>query len=116
MNGAKEQGLSYVMVTGKQKAPVLQENLPGGIIKFGSMGKPTFLYDIVIADEAGNELPDTEEGSITVRTETGKPNGIFIDYFDDAEKMHEVFKHGLYYTGDKAYRDEDGYIWFVGRR
>jgi len=100
---------------GQTESSCLAGNLPGGIIKFGSMGKPTFLYDIVIADEAGNELPDTEEGSITVKTGTGKPNGIFIDYFDDAEKMHEVFKHGLYYTGDKAYRDEDGYIWFVGR-
>jgi acetyl-CoA synthetase len=100
---------------GQTESSCLVGNLPGSRIKFGSMGKPTFLYDIVIADEEGNELPDTEEGSITVKTGTVKPNGIFVDYFDDAEKMHEVFKHGLYYTGDKAYRDEDGYIWFVGR-
>jgi acetyl-CoA synthetase len=100
---------------GQTESSSLVGNLPGSHIKFGSMGKPTFLYDIVIADEDGNELPDTEEGSITVKTATGKPNGIFVDYFDDAEKMHEVFRHGLYYTGDKAYRDEDGYIWFVGR-
>jgi len=79
------------------------------------MGKPTFLYDIVIADEDGNELPANEEGNIAVKTNTGKPNGIFADYFDDPEKRQAVFKFNLYYTGDKAYKDDDGYIWFVGR-
>ncbi|HEX5150880.1 MAG TPA: AMP-binding protein [Parafilimonas sp.] len=100
---------------GQTESSCLVANLPGSSIKFGSMGKPTFLYDVVIADEEGNELENTEEGSITVNTGTGRPNGIFIDYFDDTEKMQDVFKHGLYYTGDKAYRDEEGYIWFVGR-
>ena len=44
-----------------------------------------------------------------------KENGVFIEYLGDAQRMKSVFKHGLYYTGDKAYKDEDGYIWFVGR-
>ena len=100
---------------GQTESSCLVANLPGNKVKFGSMGKPTFLYDIVIADDDGNELPVTEEGSIAVNTGTGKPNGIFVNYFDDAEKMGSVFRHGLYYTGDKAYKDEDGYIWFVGR-
>lgn len=100
---------------GQTESSCLVANLPGSKLKFGSMGKPTFLYDIVIADEDGNELPASEEGNITIKTSTGKPNGIFSDYFGDPEKKKEVFKHGLYYTGDKAYKDEDGYIWFVGR-
>jgi len=50
-----------------------------------------------------------------VKMDTGKPNGIFREYFGDAEKRNEVFKFGLYYTGDKAFQDEDGFIWFVGR-
>jgi len=79
------------------------------------MGKSTFLYDIVIADDDGNELPFNEEGNIAVKTNTGKPNGLFGEYFGDPGKKQEVFKHDLYYTGDKAYKDEDGYIWFVGR-
>ena len=79
------------------------------------MGKPTFLYDIVIADEDGNELPVNEEGDITVKTDTGKPNGLFTEYFGEPDKEKEVFRHHLYYTGDKAYKDDDGYIWFVGR-
>ena len=90
-------------------------NLPGSDIRFGSMGKPAFLYDIVIADTDGNELPVHETGQIAVRMHPGTFNGIFRSYIGDEEKMKEVFKHSLYYTGDKAYKDSDGYFWFVGR-
>lgn len=100
---------------GQTESTALVANLPGASLKFGSMGHPTFLYDIVIADDEGNPLPDNEEGHITVRTNTGRPNGVFTDYFGDPDKKNDVFKHNLYYTGDKAYRDADGYIWFVGR-
>ncbi|QNK63614.1 AMP-binding protein [Pedobacter sp. PAMC26386] len=100
---------------GQTESTCLVANLPGHAIKFGSMGKPTFLYEIIIADEHGLELPVGEEGNICVKMNTGKPNGIFNDYFENPEKKKEVFKHGLYYTGDKAFQDEDGYIWFVGR-
>jgi len=100
---------------GQTESTCMIYNLPGSKVKFGSMGKPSFLYDIVIADEDGNETPVHEEGQIAVRMKAGKFNGIFKEYIGDAEKQKEVFKHGLYYTGDKAYKDEDGYIWFVGR-
>ena len=111
----KGTGLTLRDGYGQTESTCLVANLPGDKLKFGSMGKPTFLYDIVIADDEGNELPANEEGNITVRTNTGKPNGIFQEYFGDAGKKKEVFKFDLYYTGDKAYKDEDGYIWFVGR-
>jgi len=100
---------------GQTESTCLVANLPGDEIKYGSMGKPTFLYEIVIADDEGNELPANEEGNITVRTNTGRPNGIFSEYIGDPGKKKSVFKFDLYYTGDKAYKDEDGYIWFVGR-
>ncbi|KIO77098.1 branched-chain amino acid aminotransferase [Pedobacter lusitanus] len=100
---------------GQTESTCLVANLPDMEVKFGSMGKPAFLYDVVIADEHGLELPVGEEGNICVKMDTGRPNGIFKDYFGNPEKRKEVFKHGLYYTGDKAYQDEDGYIWFVGR-
>ena len=100
---------------GQTESTLLVANLPDGQLKYGSMGKPTFLYDIVIADEDGNELPVNEEGDITVKTDTGKPNGLFTEYFGEPDKEKEVFRHHLYYTGDKAYKDDDGYIWFVGR-
>lgn len=100
---------------GQTESTCLVANLPGSKIKLGSMGQPTFLYDIIIADDEGNELPANEEGNITVKTNTEKPNGIFSEYFGDPEKKKKVFKHNLYYTGDKAYKDHDGYIWFIGR-
>jgi acyl-coenzyme A synthetase/AMP-(fatty) acid ligase len=100
---------------GQTESTCIVANLPGEELKYGSMGKPTFLYDIVITDDDGKELPSNEEGNITVRTNIAKPNGLFSEYFGDAEKKKDVFKHNLYYTGDKAYRDDDGYIWFVGR-
>lgn len=100
---------------GQTESTCIVANLPGNKVKFGSMGKPTFLYDVVIAGDDGKPLPPNEEGNICVDRTKGKPNGIFIDYFGNPEKKQEVFRHGLYYTGDKAYRDEDGYIWFVGR-
>lgn len=100
---------------GQTESSCIVANLPYAKVKPGSMGKPLFLYDVVIADEEGNEMPVYEEGNITVKTTNAKPNGIFIDYYGDNEKKKEVFKHGLYYTGDKAYKDEDGYLWFVGR-
>lgn len=111
----KGTGLTIRDGYGQTESTCIVANLPDDKIKFGSMGKPTFLYDIVIADENGNELPEDEEGNITVKTTTAKPNGLFAEYFGDAEKKKEVFKYGLYYTGDKAYKDKDGYIWFVGR-
>lgn len=100
---------------GQTESTCLVANLPGVAIKPGSMGRPTFLYDIIIADDNGNELPVDEEGNITVRTTGTAPNGIFSAYYGDPDKKKEVFKHGLYYTGDKAYKDKDGYTWFVGR-
>ncbi|HVU55397.1 MAG TPA: AMP-binding protein [Puia sp.] len=111
----KGTGLTIRDGFGQTENTILVANLPGEKIKFGSMGKPTFMYDIVIADEDGNELPANEEGNITIKTGTGRPNGLFTGYFGDPGKEKEVFRHGLYYTGDKAYKDADGYIWFVGR-
>ncbi len=90
-------------------------NLPGNDLKPGSMGKPTFLYDIGIFDDEGNEVPPLEEGVICVRLNTIKNNGLFIEYLNDQERTSLVFRHNLYYTGDKAYKDEEGYVWFVGR-
>ncbi|WP_300666098.1 AMP-binding protein [Fluviicola sp.] len=100
---------------GQTESTCIIGNLPGTKVKFGSMGKPTFLYDVVIANETGEILPVHEEGNITVRTDSDTLTGIFDEYLGDPEKKKAVFKHDLYYTGDKAYMDEDGYYWFVGR-
>ncbi len=100
---------------GQTESTAMAANLPGRQLKFGSMGKPTFLYDIVIADDDGNEVMNNEEGNICVRHTDKSVDGIFKTYLNSPERLEKVFKNGLYYTGDKAYRDEDGYLWFVGR-
>jgi acyl-coenzyme A synthetase/AMP-(fatty) acid ligase len=100
---------------GQTESTALIYNLPTAEVRLGSMGRPSFMYDMAIADDDGNLLPDLAEGHITVRTDTGRPNGLFKEYFGEPERRAAVFRHGLYYTGDKAYRDADGYYWFVGR-
>jgi len=100
---------------GQTESTCMVANYPNSKLKYGSMGKPTFLYDIVIADDEGRELPNNEEGNICVKTNTGKVNGIFKEYMFDKERQKQVFKNEVYFTGDKAYKDEEGYIWFIGR-
>ncbi len=84
-------------------------------VRPGSMGKPTPGHIVGIVDGEGRVVPAGEEGLIAVRIEPAKPPGIFREYWQDPEKNAEVFRNGWYFTGDKAYRDEDGYFWFVGR-
>lgn len=100
---------------GQTETTALVGNIIGQPIKPGSMGFPTFLYDVLICDEDGNEVPPLEEGVICVRTNTSTPNGLFLEYLNDEERTNHAFRHNLYYTGDKAYKDEDGHIWFIGR-
>ncbi|SRX54827.1 AMP-binding protein [Aequorivita sp. CIP111184] len=100
---------------GQTEATALVVNLPNSNVKFGSMGKPTFLYDIVIADDHGQQLENLEEGNICLTHNKENVNGLFKTYLNDTGRHQLVFKHGLYYTGDKAYKDEEGYLWFVGR-
>jgi len=100
---------------GQTETSILIANQPGSLVKPGSMGKTSFLYETVIADDDGRVSGVFEEGNICVRVSSSKPNGVFSGYFGDPDKNLQVFKHGLYYTGDKGYIDEDGYTWFVGR-
>lgn len=102
---------------GQTESTCMIANLPGNEVKYGSMGKNTFLYDVIIADDDGKEVENLEEGNICVvmPDRENSKNGIFKGYLIDKEREARGFKHGLYYTGDKAYKDEDDYIWFIGR-
>jgi acetyl-CoA synthetase len=82
--------------------------------KAGSMGKPTPGWNIELHDDEGNPVGDHEEGRIAINLNP-RPVGLFVEYLDNDEANRESFVNGFYYTGDKAYRDEDGYFWFVGR-
>jgi acetyl-CoA synthetase len=81
----------------------------------GSMGKPSPGYDIDIIDEEGNSCEAGDEGQIIIRTSKNKPLGMFDGYYHDDALTRKVWHDGIYYTGDMAWRDEDGYYWFVGR-
>ena len=83
--------------------------------KPGSMGVPNPQYDIDLLTPDGRSAEDGEQGQIVVRTDKGKPLGLFKEYYRDPELTHEAWHDGVYYTGDVAWRDEDGYYWFVGR-
>jgi len=83
--------------------------------KPGSMGKPCPLYDIALMNAEGGFCEDGEEGEIVIRTGEGRPLGLFTGYYRDEEKTRDVWHGGYYHTGDMAWRDEDGYYWFVGR-
>ena len=83
--------------------------------KPGSMGVPNPQYDIDLLTPHGRSAEDGEQGQIVIRTDRGKPLGLFKEYYLNDGMMHEVWHDGVYYTGDVAWRDEDGYFWFVGR-
>ncbi|MDG6256062.1 MAG: AMP-binding protein [Methanomicrobiaceae archaeon] len=82
--------------------------------KPGSMGKPSPGWRVELHDEEGTPVGNHEEGRIAINL-TPRPPGLFVKYLDNEAANAESFVNGYYYTGDKAYRDEDGYYWFVGR-
>ncbi|HIU56096.1 MAG TPA: AMP-binding protein [Candidatus Gallibacteroides avistercoris] len=83
--------------------------------KPGSMGVTNPQYDVALLTNDGRWAEDGEQGQIVIRTDKGRPLGLFKEYYRDAEKTREAYHDNIYYTGDVAWRDEDGYFWFVGR-
>ena len=83
--------------------------------KPGSMGVPNPQYEIDLLTNNGRSAEDGEQGQIVVRTHNGKPLGLFKEYYRDAERTEDAWHDDTYFTGDVAWRDEDGYYWFVGR-
>ena len=99
---------------GQTETVCVVANYPSMEVKPGSMGRPVPGIDVDVVDDEGNVCSDGVEGHIAIRTDPW-PVGLFRGYWQDDEGTAEVFQHGWYYTGDRAYRDEDGYLWFVGR-
>ena len=108
-------GIKLMEGYGQTELVVVLANFPWMKAKPGSMGKPAPGYDIDIIDEEGNSCDIGEEGQIIIRTHKDKPLGMFDGYYRDPEMTKNVWRDGIYYTGDMAWRDEDGYYWFVGR-
>jgi acetyl-CoA synthetase len=79
------------------------------------MGKPIPGYDIDIVDPDGKPVPDGEPGEIVIRTDKRVPCGLFKGYYNNEEATKAAWHDGMYHTGDTAWRDEDGYFWYVSR-
>jgi len=84
--------------------------------KPGSMGVPNPLYKMDLLTHDGRSAEDGEQGEIVFRTDGGRPLSLFMGYYRDEELTRSVYADNLYHTGDMAWRDEDGYYWFVGRK
>ena len=108
-------GLEIMEGFGQTETTLTIANLVGTTPKIGSMGKASPQYDIDIVDPDGNSVPTGEVGEIVVRIDKCVPCGLFREYYLDEEKTNDAIYDGLYHTGDTAWRDEDGYFWYVSR-
>ena len=111
----KATGLQIVEGFGQTEMTLSIANLVGTILKPGSMGKPVPGYGIDLVDADGNPVEDGVNGEIVIHTENQKACGLFLGYYKNEEKTKEAWHDGLYHSGDLAWRDEDGYYWYVGR-
>ncbi len=111
----KATGLQILEGFGQTESTMIIGNLIGTRHKIGSMGKPAPIYDVVLLDSEGNPVKTSEEGEICINVKDGAPCGLFKGYYRDEEKTNEVWHDGFYHTGDVAWRDEDGFYWYVGR-
>ena len=108
-------GLTIYDGYGQTETTLLVANYRCMAVKPGSMGKPAPGFHVTIVDDDGNELPPHEEGQIAVAVKPQRPVGLLKEYWKDQEAMESSFRGDWYFTGDKAYKDEEGYFWFVGR-
>lgn len=111
----KATGVKLMEGFGQTETTLAIGNFVGMTAKPGSMGKPSVLYDIDIVDPDGKSVKTGETGEIVIRVDKEIPCGLFMEYYRDEEKTKEVWYDGMYHTGDTAWRDEDGYFWYVGR-
>ena len=100
---------------GQTETTLLIGNFLHTIPKPGSMGRPNPQFDIHLLLPDGSECAVGQTGEICVRTDEKRQNGLFLSYYKDDERTAQVWHDGFYHTGDTAYRDEDGFYWYIGR-
>ncbi len=111
----KATGLRIAEGFGQTEMTLGIANLLGTQLKPGAMGKPVPGYGIDLVDTDGNPVADGVNGEIVIRTDPKPTCGVFLGYYLNEEATKNVWHDGLYHTGDLAWRDEDGYYWYVGR-
>ena len=111
----KATGLRIAEGFGQTEMTLGIANLMGTQLKPGAMGKPVPGYGIDLVDTEGNPVADGVNGEIVIRTDPKPTCGVFLGYYRNQEATDNVWHDGMYHTGDLAWRDEDGYYWYVGR-
>ena len=110
-----ETGMTIRDGYGQTETVLLCANFPPIQVKPGSMGKPSPGFDVEVIDHDGNPLPAGKEGDIAVRVKPNRPTWMFKEYWRNPDATNACIRGDWYITGDRAYKDEDGYFWFVGR-
>ncbi|MBP5312540.1 MAG: AMP-binding protein [Clostridia bacterium] len=109
-------GLKIMEAFGQTETTLTVGNLSGMNPKVGSMGKPSPMYDVEIVDPDGKPSKTGDVGEIVIKAPGRNSQvGLFLGYFRDQENTDKVWHDGYYHTGDTAWKDEDGYFWYVGR-
>ena len=108
-------GLRLMEGFGQTETTLSIANLVGDAHKVGAMGKPVPLYHIELLDAEGKPVGTGMTGEICIKTSDKVPCGLFQGYLNNPEKTAEVWHDGWYHTGDVAWKDEDGFFWYVGR-
>ena len=111
----KATGLQIAEGFGQTEMTLGIANLLGTRLKPGAMGKPVPGYGIDLVDADGNPVEDGVNGEIVIRTDPKPTCGVYLGYYRNQEATDAVWHDGMYHTGDLAWRDEDGYYWYVGR-
>ncbi len=111
----KTTGLKIMEGFGQSESTLVIGNLAGDSHKFGAMGKPVPLYNVCLLDPDGNPVETGESGEICIDISKGLPCGLAYAYEGNEEVTAETWRDGWYHTGDLAWRDEDGFYWYVGR-
>lgn len=107
-------GLTIFEGFGQTETPLTIANLTNSTPRAGSMGKPVPLYDVRVLRDDGNDCNVGETGEVCINIESN-PAGIMMEYYRDEAKTAAAMHDGWYHTSDTAWRDEDGYFWYVGR-
>ncbi|MBQ6264257.1 MAG: AMP-binding protein [Clostridia bacterium] len=108
-------GLQILEGFGQSETALICGNMRGAEHKIGSMGKPAPIYDVQILGPDDKPVPAGETGEICINIKNGLPYGLAVCYYKDEEKTAETWRNGWYHTGDTAYKDEDGFFFYVGR-
>ena len=111
----KSTGLQIMEGFGQSESTLIIGNLTGGSHKLGSMGKPVPLYDVHLLDPDGEEVATGETGEICINISEGLPCGLSYSYEGSPDITAETWRDGFYHTGDLAWKDEEGFFWYVGR-